>query len=122
MTTVVNSFSINGVLLTHQPTEHGWQNREIVGVDGNGHNVYVATREYQLEWDFLDATEFNEIYGYFLSVGNTGTAVVGLPQYPPVGVYQFYSYSGCVLYEPTYEGYMENYYKSVKLLIVKIVT
>lgn len=122
MTTVVNSFGFNGVTLTYQPTSHGFVPRSEIGIDGNGHAVYPALREYELNWDFLTIEEFNNLYGYFLATGATGTVVSSLPQWPPVGVYQFYNYSGTVLREPTVSELYENYAKDVKLLIVRILT
>lgn len=117
--TTDNAFKINSTLLTHQPTEHSWNNREAIGTDGNGRNIYPAPRAYELKWDFLDTAEFNEIYGYYALIGNTGTVSVDLPQYRST-TYQFHTYSGCILQEPTFEGYFENYYMNVRLLIVRV--
>lgn len=117
----VNDFKINGTSLTHQPTDHHWQERDSIGRDGNGRLIYPALREYELKWDFLDATEFNEIYTYFLAVGATGSVVASLPQYGN-STYQFYAYSGCILEEPEFSTYFENYYQGVRLLIARIRT
>lgn len=122
MTTIVNSFGFNGVTGSFQPTTHGYVPRELIGIDGAGHGVYPAVREYELTWDFLSAEEYNTLYGYFLACGTTGTIVSMLPKYPPIPSYQFYAYSGTVLREPTYKDFFENYYTDVKLLIVKILT
>ncbi len=122
MTTVVNTFGFNGVTLTYQPTSHNYISREPIGIDGNGHAVYPALREFEITWDFLTIEEFNNLYGYFLATGATGTVVSSLPQWPPVGVYQFRNYSGTVLREPTASEFYENYVKDVKLLIVRILT
>lgn len=116
-----NAFKINGTPLSHQPSDHDWVDRESLGIDGNGHAIYPSVREYQLEWDFLSATEFNEIYTYFSAVGQTGTVTIDLPQYANA-TYQFVTYSGCVLREPTFGKYFENYYTDIKLLVVKIRT
>lgn len=116
-----NAFKINGVALSHQPSDHNWKDRDILGVDGNGHAIYPSPREYELTWDFLSSTEFQEIYAYYQAIGHTGTAVVELPQWANA-TYQFFAYSGCVLREPTFGKYFENYYSDVKLLIVKIAT
>jgi hypothetical protein len=122
MPTIVNSFGWNGVTGSFQPTTHGWVPRSEIGIDGNGHAVYPSVREYQLEWDFLSAAEFNTLYGYFLATGATGTIVSMLPKYPPIPSYSFHAYSGTVLREPTFKDFFENYYTDVKLLIVKILT
>ena len=122
MTTIVNSFGWNGVTGSFQPTTHNWVPRDPIGIDGNGHAVYPAVREYEITWDFLSAAEFNTLYGYFLATGATGTIVSMLPKYPPIPSYGFYAYSGTVLREPTFKDFFENYYTDVKLLIVKILT
>lgn len=120
--TVFNTIAFQGTTLSYQPTTHGWAAREPTGIDGNGHAVYPAVREYELNWDFLSPEEFNDLYGYFLAQGSTGTIVSSLPQYPPVGVYQFYPYSGTIIREPSFKDFFQNYYVDVKLLIVNILT
>lgn len=119
MTTVINTFKVNGTLLSHNPTEHKWINRPPIGTDGNGREIYPAPREYEMKWDLLTAAEFDEIYGYYALIGNTGTVSVDLPQYRTT-TYQFRTYSGCVLQEPQFEDFFENYYVGVRLLVVKI--
>jgi hypothetical protein len=121
MTTVQNAFKINGSSISHQPTDHRWVNRNEIGITGDGHAVYPAIREYELTWDFLTPTEFNEIYTHFLSIGTTGSVAVELPRYANSS-YSFYAYSGCILREPTFDAYHENYYTNVKLLIARIQT
>lgn len=117
--TVTNTFAFNGVTLSHQPSNHKWSDRDLVGVDGNGTGVYTATREFEMSWDFLDASEFSEIYQYFTAQGVTGSIVSSLPKWNG-NPYSFQAYSGTILREPTFEGFFENYYQSVKLLIVRI--
>lgn len=120
--TVQNDLKINGTSLPLQPSEHRWVERDLLGVDGNGRGIYPQYRDYELKWDFLSPDEFNTLNSYFLSIGQTGTANVDLPKYPPTATYQFQTYSGTILREPTYSNYFENYYQSVKLLIVRVRT
>ena len=117
----MNAFKINGTSLTHQPTTHKWVDRDAVGVDGNAHSIYPAFREYELRWDYLSATEFNEVYGYYSAVGQTGTVVASLPRYS-TSTYAFFDYTGCVLQEPRFGGFFEEYYEDIQLLIVRIRT
>lgn len=120
--TVQNNLKINGASLPLQPSEHRWVDRDQLGADGNGRAIYTPYREYELKWDMLSPDEFNTMNGYFLSIGQTGTVNVDLPKYPPTATYQFQTYSGTVLRELTYSNYFENYYKDVKLLIVRVRT
>ena len=43
-------YKISGTELIIQPTTGQWLPREAVGIDGNGHPVYPATREFELNW------------------------------------------------------------------------
>lgn len=115
------TFKLGGTTLTAQPTIHRWVDRDAVGIDGNAHAMYPLFREYEIEWDFMSASEFNQIRTFFSAIGNTGTVVAEIPQYGS-STYVFYAYTGCVLREPTYENYYETYYQGVKLLIVRIRT
>ena len=118
---MANDFKINGTSLTHQPTNHRWVDRDPLGLTGDGKPIYAGFREYELEWDFLNATEFNELKTYFDSIGLTGTAVVSLPQYGAAS-YAFFAYTGCIISEPGAEGYFEEYYQQVRLLVSRIRT
>ena len=118
---MANDFKINGTSLTHQPTDHRWRERDLLGLTGDGKPLYPAFREYELEWDFLTATEFNELQTYFNSIGITGSAVVSLPQYASAS-YSFFPYTGCVIGEPSYDSYFEEYYGGVRLLVSRIRT
>lgn len=113
------AYKINGTTITLQPTEGNWVNRERVAVDGNQHPIYPALREFELKWDLVSASEFNQLLGFFNAVGTTGTAVVTLPKYGNAS-WLFYDYSGCVLSEPELGAYFETYGQSVKLLVSRI--
>lgn len=115
-----NTFKINGVSLSLQPADHNWVPRQEFGRDGAGHNVYPAMRQYEMQWDFMTASEFYDLLNHYNS-NSTGTVVVDLPEWAN-STYQFKSYSGCVLDEPQSSGFFENYYQSVTLLITSIRT
>lgn len=117
---VLNTFALNGTTIA-QPTDHHWLERQSVGTDGNGVEVYVAPRQYELKWDFLDTDEWNSIYSIFLAQGVTGSVVASLPQWNTTP-YAFYAYSGTIIRELTYDNWFQNYYSNVRLLIVKIAT
>ena len=119
--TVLNLLGLNGTVFSHQPTDHHWTDREMIGVDGNGVAVYPAVREYELKFDFVDTDEWNSMYQPFISQGVTGTVIATLPKWNTTP-YQFYNYSGCVNRELTYENWFQNYYVNVKMLIVRILT
>ena len=117
---VLNTFALNGTTIA-QPTDHHWLQRDSVGIDGNGVEVLVAPRQYELKWDFIDTDEFDSIYSFYLAQGVTGTIVASLPKWD-TSPYVFYAYSGTVLRELTYDNWFQNFYSNVRLLIVKIIT
>ena len=119
----VNTFKINGASFTRQPTNHRWINQDPYGVSGDGHPSYPAYREYEMEFDFADASEFYDFNTYWQSIGLTGSVSVDLPEHPTTAsAYQFRTYSGVVINQPEYNSYFENYYQSCRLLIVRIRT
>lgn len=118
---ITNVIAFNGSTLSPQPSEHGWVAREELGIDGNGTPVYPSVRSYELKWDALDEDEWNSIYTYFTAQGVTGTITSSLPKWLGTN-YQFQNYSGTILRELSYEGWFMNYYRSVRLLITRIVT
>lgn len=115
------SYSVNGTAFTLQPSTGKWVSRETVGYDGNSHPIYPATREFQVGWELIGPTDFDQIMGFFNNIGITGTAVVSLPKFPNT-TYNFFSYSGCIINEPEVDEYFEGYQKSAKLLISRIRT
>jgi hypothetical protein len=115
-----NAFKINGVQLSLQPSDHHWSSRSEFGRDGAGHNVYPAVREYELRWDFMTASEFYELVNNYNSFAS-GTVVVDLPEWG-VSTYQFKAYSGCIMDEPQFGEFFENYYGQISLLISSVRT
>ena len=116
---VTNTFKINGVLLSLQPSDHGWVKRTSYGFDGGGHSVLPAMSQYYLSWDLMSPSEFAELVSSYNLHGVTGTCVVDLPQWGNVSG-TFYAYSGCVLDEPEYSSTFENYVTDARLLIVSV--
>lgn len=117
----VNTFKVNGTSLTLQPSEHNWVARESYGIDGGGHDVYPAVRQYEMRWDLMPAEDFNQLVNFYNSVSVTGTCVVDLPKWNDA-TYQFYSYSGCVLQEPQLTGFFEEHQVSASMMVVNIRT
>lgn len=117
--TVLNAFGINGSVFNQQPSDHHWVDREVIGTDGNGGNVYVAPRQYEMKWEMMDTDLFASINTYFNAQGVTGSLTVTLPKWAG-NPYQFQNYSGTIIRELTHEGWFQNWYTNVRLLIVRI--
>lgn len=121
MADVDNAFKINGTSMTMQPSEHGWVAREKYGVTGDAHYVYPAVRKYQLRFNFISASDFNQFVTFYNTISQTGTITADLPEWG-VATYQFRTYSGCTLTEPEFSGYFENYFQEASMMILNIRT
>lgn len=115
------TFKINNTALSRFPTNHRWVSQETYGLTGDGHPMYPAYREYELEFDFASPSEYNEFMTYYNSIGITGTISADLPEYG-VATYVFRTYSGIVMSQPEFNNYFEGYYQSAKLLLARIRT
>lgn len=115
------TYAFNGTSLTLQPSTGRWIQRTALGIDGSGHSIYPSTREFELAWDLISISDLQQINNAYNAVGNTGTLVADLPKYGD-SQYNFLSYSGVTLQEPTYDVYFERYVQNVKLLIMNIRT
>jgi hypothetical protein len=113
------TYKIGGTEFTLQPTTGRWLPRDQLGIDGNGHPVYSPFHGFEIRWEVISPSQFNQIQNFFSAVNNTGTAVVDLPRYAFTS-YSFFSYSGCVLSEPQMEEYFDQYHTNVVLLVSKI--
>jgi hypothetical protein len=128
MTYITGTYCINHDSFITQPTAGQWIPREPLGIDGNGHAVYPALREFEMVWDFMDLESAHQLQDFYNNTLVTGTVIVDLPNFNshPTGTdpiqYQLSSYTGCVLREPEFGQYFEYSRGDVKLLIVRIRT
>lgn len=115
------SFAVNGTNFLLQPTKAGWGNRQELGVDGNGHPIYPAVRQFDFEWGLAHPNDVKQLLDAWETVSNTGTVSFDLPQWKASG-YQFITYSGCTMREPQVGQYFEGYIENVKLTILLVRT
>lgn len=92
------TYKINGTEI-QQPTTGKWMPRTQLGISGSGQSIYSGIREFELKWQLVNISDYNQLISFFNSIGNTGTVVVDLPKFGE-STYVFYSYSGCILREP----------------------
>jgi hypothetical protein len=113
------TYKINGVELSTQPTSGNWLPRNVVGTDGNGHNVYPPNYQFEITWNLTYPSDFYQVLQMFDNLAITGSCVVDLPKYRSA-TYAFYSYTGCVVQEPEISPYFAENITDVKLLITNI--
>lgn len=118
---ITGTFAFNGTELLLQPTTHKWVDKEPLGVTGEARTVYPGVREYELHWDLVSMEDFSQLVSFFGGIQTSGSVVADLPKYA-TSPYQFYSYSGCQLREPTIGEFYISYVKDVSLLIMKVRT
>lgn len=114
-------YKISGTTLDLQPESGRWLSRDPVGIDGNAHAIYPATRKFEMRWSFMSVSEFAQLQTFYDSVVNTGTVVVDLPEYAG-DPWAFESYTGCVISEPQINEFFEEHWSDVRLLVVNIRT
>ena len=117
------TYKINNTSLTLQPTSGRWLTRDIMGIDGNGHPVYPAIRQFEMKWDLITEAEYYQLQNFYDTLVITGSTTVEIPRYKPVsGVYTFDVYTGCIIYEPEAAEFFEMHRLNAKMLIVNIRT
>lgn len=115
------TYGINGVNLLLPPTEGNWVQRDMIGLDGNGRSIYPAVREFEMRWELMPVSALQQIINAQLSVANTGTLVVDLPQWGALDEI-WYAYSGCFVQEPSVGPRFVDHYSNVRLIISNIRT
>lgn len=115
-----SSFAINGIPFPLDPTEHGWQPRDTLGITGYGHPIYPAVREYRMKFVLTNTEEYWQFQSWYNQF-STGSVVADLPKYAGSGYY-FYSYTGCIVYEPEQGVYFNQHQTEVNLVFGNVRT
>lgn len=114
------TYAVNDTDFSLPPTSGKWVVRKDYGMDGGGHPIYAQNRRFELDWDYVDAAQSNQIIGFYNQVGSTGTATVCLPEYGQSD-YRFKNYSGCTMTEPEFGEYHVGY-QPMKITILNVNT
>lgn len=115
------TYAFNNTDLTLQPTTGKWTGRSEYGIDGGGHELYSAFRNFELTWSLISTSDAKQIIDFYNLVGSTGTVVSCLPEWGNVA-YVFKNYSGTTLKEPEVGEYFEGYITSVSMTVLNIRT
>lgn len=116
------TFGINGTEFLIQPSEGKWVPRNTLAIDGGGHPIFPAVREFEFDWDIIDQPTWNQLQAFYNTVQNTGTCVVNLPTYGNAS-FSYQPYSGCTLGEPEVGGgfiTQDGYLRQIKLVVMNI--
>lgn len=118
---LTGTYAVGGVGFIDEPSTGKWLPRKSLGYDGLGHPIYPSVYDFELDWDIMTPSGFQQLENFYLA-GRTGTVVVNLPQYG-LNDYVFYEYSGCTLDEIIVDTYFapEGYLMKPKLIIHAIV-
>jgi len=114
------TYSVNGVDFIDQPSTGKWVPRKSLGYDGYGHPIYPAVYDFELDWDIISPSGFQQLENFYLSSA-TGLVVVNLPQYG-LNDFVFLPYSGCTLDEISVDTYFagEGYLLKAKQMVHNI--
>ena len=115
------TYAFQGVNLQLPPTEGQWEERDVLGYDGNGRPIYPAVRSFTMKWNLISSTDLQQLINAQRSVANTGTVVVDLPKWG-ASDYLFDSYSGTFVHEIEVGPYFAQHTQSCTLLISNIRT
>ena len=112
-------YKINGQAFVIQPSVAKWIEPSVLDIDGNGHPIYPAVTNFEMEWQNLNPSGTFQLYEFFRALHITGSAVVELPQFG-ANSYTFYAYTGCVVYLPRFGNFFVGQTLDVRLTISKI--
>ncbi len=115
------SYGFNGTNLTLQPTTGKYVERSSYGIDGGGHGIYPAVRNFELYWQLIDPADAQQIINFYNLVGSTGVVTSCLPQWGAAD-FRFTNYSGTTLMEPTVGEYFQGFITEVRMLILNVRT
>jgi len=116
------TYAINGTDFLMQPTKAKWKQRKDVGMDGNGHTIYTAVRDFEISWNLMHPTDWAQIISAYQTVQNTGTITFDLPEYNNPNLFEFQSYSGCIISEPEQGEYFQGWVSDVSILVYNVRT
>lgn len=115
------SFGINGTNFALQPSEFGWTERQSLGISGDAHLIYSSVRQFEMKWNLVNMSDWNQFLGFYDLVSTTGTVIIDLPKYHSSD-YRFVSYTGCIINEPVMGTYFNGYPQEISITIRNIRT
>jgi hypothetical protein len=111
------TYAINAVDIC--PESSKWVDGDAIGIDGNGHPIYAALREFEFNWGYMNMADYAIIQSARNLVGSTGTITVDLPDLSQSD-FRFTRYSGTIIHEPQVGEYFLDHLSNVRVLISNI--
>lgn len=112
-------YKVNDTEITLQPTSGRWLPPKVIAKSGHGHEIEEPYFEFELKWELVAPSDYNQLLTWYNSIGQTGTCSVYLPEYGGA-TYAYHGYSGCVLSRPQLDIYFQEYIQNVTLRVMKI--
>ena len=116
----MSTYRVNGVDFPIDPSEAQWMPRKGLGLDGFNRTIYEPVRSFSMTFDGLSQDQYTALRNFWALMLTYTTVSVDLPQFDST-VWQFKTYSGCVIDEPANGLFMSQFQTSVKLMIRNIV-
>lgn len=113
------AYKIAGNELTLQPTAGGWIIPDALGYGISGMARYPAIFQYELVWDLMPMSDFNQLHQLYENQSLTGTYVVELPDIED-SEWVFREFSGTIIDYPVVGQYFLDHLESVSLRIRNI--
>lgn len=114
-------FKINGTEISLQPTTYRWVYPDPLGIGTSGMARYPAVKQFELLWDFMSISEYNQIQSFYDNQSLTGTYVVELPDMED-NEWAFREFSGTILNHPVVGEFFQEHFSDVSLVIRNIRT
>lgn len=113
------SYKIGGTELTLQPSVGVWIVPDPLGIGISGMARYPQVYQYELSWDLMPMSDFNQVYEMYQNQSLTGTYVVELPDMAS-NTWEYREFSGTIIDHPIVEQYFMDHLENVSLRIRNI--
>ena len=115
------AYKIGGVELSLQPSAGRWIIPDPLGIGISGMARYPAIKQFELLWDYMPISDYNQLFTFYENQSLTGTYVVELPDIED-NEWAFREFSVVVINHPTSGDYFQEHISDVSLVIRNIRT
>ncbi len=113
------TYKISGTTLTLQPTTGKWLSRRVLDIDGENRSIYEPTYSFEMSWDAMPPSDFDQLRDFWVNVSSTGNLSVDLPG-KDQSTYMFVTYSNVVIDEPEPGEFFQKHLLRVRMTVRNI--